>query len=70
MHSFSRTELIWQRRIARRKSILLFQGQSCFGSDASHVEKAFFFFKDRVASVATHRTQKKRSSFSRTRKSR
>ncbi|MBU5265981.1 hypothetical protein [Virgibacillus proomii] len=63
---FSRTELLRQQYIARRKSVLLFQGQSCYDSNTSHAEKAFFFFKDRVATAAIHRTQKKRSSFSRT----
>ncbi|MBU5265390.1 hypothetical protein [Virgibacillus proomii] len=67
--SFSRTEKLRQRYIARRKSDFLFQGQRSYGSNTSHAEKAIFFFKDREATAAIHRTQKKRFSFSRTRRS-
>ncbi|MBU5267660.1 hypothetical protein [Virgibacillus proomii] len=57
--SFSRTRNnLRQRYIARRKSVLLFQGQeTTCDSDTSHAEKASFFFKDKKQpATAIHRT--------------
>ncbi|MBU5265907.1 hypothetical protein [Virgibacillus proomii] len=45
--------------------VFFFKDKESYDSNTSHAEKAFFFFKDRVATVAKHRTQKKWFSFSR-----
>ncbi|MBU5267139.1 hypothetical protein [Virgibacillus proomii] len=35
-----------QQYTARRKSVLLFQGQRSYGSNTPHTEKVYFFFKE------------------------
>ncbi|MBU5267263.1 hypothetical protein [Virgibacillus proomii] len=52
----------------RRVSIDVATGQGKLRSDASHEEKAFFFFKDKESFLNKHRTKKKCTAFSRTRK--